>query len=388
MNPFKITYYDNSGLVRSFSIDAKDEADALRASPIPQHNIISIHVDYLSYLRFFSGGNKKIKLQKQSLYLQSIASIIDSGLSVRYAFENIFLGNSDFSFNELTFKNCENLSDFVTLINFHPSVISIASVADSTGDLVNSLEMASEFCDSLAKSEEEFMSSLIKSSIYIVLALIFLVGAPFIEGNILYEMVYVDKNPLPLNLASHLLIDSVKFYETYGWMIIVLIVVVFFNRSMLFEKVKNLWFFKLVHRLLCVNRSFVFLSVYRMMLFSGVTPIKIVHQMYGHAKGRDRLIYKKMIELLEQGVSIGNTIDTEEWSDEVLYSLKDSDTKTEESLEKTFNASRKSIMANQKDAGRDIGVVCIWTGMLSIAFVIAIIFIGFFIPIYAQRISF
>jgi type II secretory pathway component PulF len=248
--------------------------------------------------------------------------------------------------------------------------------------------MAAEFCDSLAVSEEEFVASVLKSSIYIFLAILFIVGAPFIEGAMLYEMVYIDKNPLPLNFASHLLIGAVGFYKTYGLFIIVVLIALFVTRSSCYERVKHWWFFSMIHRLICVNRSFVFISVYRMMLFSGVTPIKILHQMYSNAKGRDRRIYRKMIKFLDGGGSIDDALDEDEWIDEVFYTLQDSDKKTDSSLLKTFDAAKTSIMANQKDAGREIGNVCIWVGMLSVTFVILVIFIGFFVPIYAQRISF
>jgi type II secretory pathway component PulF len=387
MSFYKISYIDSAGEEQSFSVEAKDEGSAIDLAPIAEHLITNVSIDIFQYVSFFRNRKGKIKLRKQALYLQSVASIVDSGIAFRKAFEDIFLDNNEFKYDAIIFSKCETLSDFASTINFHPSVISIASLADKTGDVVGSLEMASDFCSSLARVEEEFMASLLKSSVYIILALLFFIGAPFIQGSMLYEMVYVDKSPLPLNLASHLLIESADFYRNYGIFIILLFFGMFINRARIFEKVKHLMFFRLIHKLICVNRSFLFVSVYKMMLFSGMTPIAIVRQMYDQAKGRDRGIYKKMIDRLAQGDDIGSTIDLSEWSNEVYYALNKSDQKTEAALSKTFDASKESIKANQLDVGHEIGKLCILMGMLSMSFVIVIVFLGFLVPIYSQRIN-
>lgn len=382
---YKIEFVDKTGTQRVEYLQGIDEDDALADFPIPKYNISDISTDLFGQFRDIDLLKPKLKLFQQSLLLQTVAGIIASGETVRRAFDALLAKSKSIKYDEEQYSKCESLEDFIALLDFHPAVKSIAAVGDRTGNYVDALESAADFVSTLATNQEEFKGSVKQAYIYSFVAIFFIIVAPFVQGNMLYEMVYVDEAPLTLNFASHLLINAVDFYKGYWHISLAIIVLAIIKWDTIYEVVKNWPGMKSIHSLRCINRSIVFIAIFRMLLQAGVPPVKIIGLLYSNAKGRDRLIYRDMHDLVTGGEEVVNTLIEEEWPEIMGFTLKDVDKKEPKTLNKTLLSARNTLSMSQKEAGKGIGSFASMLSMGIIFFVITVIFMGFYIPILSMQ---
>lgn len=297
-------------------------------------------------------------------FLRQLSILLKSGIDIKSAIEILHKQEKDIKLKESLLYIANNLDSGFTLgksfelTNRFPNlIISVVEAGESSSKLPESLEILAEYYDNERKNRDN-----IRNAMYYPLILLFVTGI-IVIGIVTfvlpkYASLFESYENLDLPLVTRILIDSVKFFKQYFFIlpIIILITLILLEFIRKNEKL-NIYMSKKVLNLPIVGNYIVnletqrFSGIFSLLIKSGVDlieTIEIASNTFSNKYLKTRVSKSK--EDILKGMHLSDALENIEELPYIFLSLikvGESTSKLEESMDISHNYY-KDLVSNQR----------------------------------------
>lgn len=330
----------------------------------------------------------KLSLPQQLLLMAQIATLVDSGASIKdgiieLAEETEFLSKH---LNDPRMKYAASISDYLEVFGVNDAVILLAKSGEETGRLSEALNNAVENIEQEMELKKATGSDLKMGVTYFFVGILSVLVLSLLLGGPAQQI--IDTPQLKHNAATEMIVNIKNFQTEQTWIFIASIVgIIFFFRYM-WKEVPNFRSFpgiKQLDELLRARRSANFLSAWMPLFASGLSAeqaLRLIHESY---RGEDKIAVESVLEGVSDGGTIPSSLSKAHWSASFVVGMRSFDSAHDEARAKLLERLKKMLLTEIHVTGKKFSGITLKLGMIAAVSTVMLIALGFYAPMLLSR---
>lgn len=376
---WQVRYIGQSGSIGSESINAETREQAITKCGQPAHIIQQVSIDHLGGLKALFKG-RQFPLVEQVLFLTTIASKLNSGKTIGKAVKES-VPYQRLKITDAQLEVCETPKDYLELLRFDGTAVLIADAGDKVGKLPAALYRAAKSLSDRVAVTKEFSKALRQGLIYSGLGLAFIIAIPLFAGSAINDFIVVQRIPLQLNGLSDLVMFLYRLYTQYFVLIFGALCACYLFRDKIWKSVRDLPLLRFVNDRIKISRGMDFVTSYHLLQASGFNNPQIFKFLEFRSKGLTHSLYIEASERLEEGRKLSDAFENPEWPDLIHQNLQGFEDQNPDGRDVVLQNLTDALKAYYFSYSEKITSTCSFVGFLLMLISIAMLAIGFYMPI-------
>jgi hypothetical protein len=192
---YKVQYIGLTGNIESESIPAFSPEDAIDILGIDKDQVTNVGVDYLKQLLAYI-PKPQIPIKDQAVILEHFSSSRMAGSVPRDSFYDLIPPEKIAKLDANKLAKCNSLSDFLVLLNFDSTTITLVKAGEEKNAEIDALQEASSLLMTEAEIKQKISGAVKKGKLQGMIGLlVILFGVPM-AGGLVASMI---ENRIPMN---------------------------------------------------------------------------------------------------------------------------------------------------------------------------------------------
>lgn len=330
----------------------------------------------------------KLPLPQQLLLVAQIATLVDSGASIKegimeLAEETDFLSRH---LNDPRMKYASSISDYLEIFGTNSAVILLAKSGEETGRLSEALNNAVENIEQEMELKKATGSDLKMGVTYLIVGFLSILVLSLLLGGPAQQI--IETPQLKANQATEIIVMIKNFQTEQTWLFLSLAVGLALAIRYLWKEVPD---FRRVpgvsalDDLLKARRSANFLAAWMPLFASGLSAeqaLRLIHDSY---TGDDKKAVEAVLDGVADGGTIPSSLSKEYWSSSFVVGMRSFDSAHDEARSKLLGRLKKMLLTEIHVTGKKFSGITLKVGMIAAVTTVMLIALGFYAPMLLSR---
>ena len=384
---FTIRYLDARGERTSLRVEATSSQEARFASRIPERRIIDVREDrFWRWLQKLETGSPGMK--NQAIFLQNLSSALSAGRPVRDSIESLVKQSKWIKVKQERLDRCDDLADFLRLLNFDKNSILLAETATRSGQYTQALRRASRYLIEKEQVGSEVDKELRVGFVYFICGLIFISALPFFMDYAIGEIKTAVGAKFTGNEITTVLLVWHEFLNVAWPYLIMVVPVLLYFKDIVLAWSKNLPLFSTYHYKKVLDRSQRFLNAYELLHEAGIVDSQALLAILEASEGEDRVVFQRIYARLAGAEDLATAFMQEEWPMALNDVMAVIPSVTSEEKKLMLSAVKETIHIEHVHITRVLAGVVSKAGFMMMLLAVLAAAIGFYVPLANMASSF
>jgi len=333
-------------------------------------------------------GSSKLKPAEQLLLVAQVATLVDSGANIARGIQEIAESTPFLKKHMLDprMEHAARISEYLEIFGVSENVILLVRSGEESGRLSEAVNVAVENIEQDIELRKATGADLKLGLTYLLAGTMSVLVLSLILGGPAQQI--IDVPQLKENGATRLIVDIREFLTEHTTIFLLLNVAAFAGIRYLWNEVpgfKMVWGIKHLDDLLKARRSANFLAAWMPLFFSGFGPDKSLSLIAKSYSGTARKAVESIIENVEQGSTIPQSLNDKYWSPSFIVGMKAFDSAHDEARRNLLVRIKNMLITEIFVTGKRFSSLALRIGMLSAVLTIFLIAAGFYAPMLLSR---
>ncbi|HBF06924.1 MAG TPA: hypothetical protein DHW71_04955 [Gammaproteobacteria bacterium] len=384
---FSVRYLDARGEPRVLQVEASSPQEARLRCRIPERRILDVkEKSFWRFLQKLETGTPGMK--NQAIFLQNLSSALAAGKPIRESIESLIKNSKWIKVKQERLDQCEDLSDFLRLLNFDKNSILLAETAQRSGQYTQALRRASRYLIEKEQIGSEVDKELRMGYVYLVCGFAFITMLPFFMSYAIEEIRQAVGAEFQGNEVTALLLGWHSILNSYWPVLVITAIAGFVYWEKLFVLLKNMPLMATYYYKKLLDRSQRFINAYELLHESGIVDTQALLAILEASEGEDRIVFQRIYARLAGAQDLATAFTEEDWPMALNDVMKVIPVVTLEEKQLMLSAVKETIHIEHVHVSRVLAGVVSKAGFFMMLLAVIASAIGFYVPLANMASSF
>lgn len=333
-------------------------------------------------------GTTKLAPPEQLLLVAQVATLVDSGADIARGIQEIAESTPFLRKHMLDprIEHASRISEYLEIFGTSENVNLLVRSGEQSGRLSEAVNMAVETIEQEIELRKATGADLKLGLTYLIAGTLSVLVLSLILGGPAQQI--IDMPQLKENDATRLIVNIRSFLVDYTLIFILLVAGTAFGIRSLWHNspfFKRVWGVKQLDDLLKARRSANFLSAWMPLFISGFSPDKSLRLIAKSNSGTNRVAVEKIIDGVEEGATIPQSLNDSFWSPSFIIGMKAFDSAHDEARKNLLVRIKGMLITEIFVTGKRFSSLALRIGMLAAVLTVFLIAAGFYAPMLLSR---
>lgn len=333
-------------------------------------------------------GSNKLKPAEQLLLVAQVATLVDSGANIARGIKEIADSTPFLKKHMLDprIEHASRISDYLEIFGADGNVVLLVRSGEESGRMSEAVNMAVENIEQDIELKKATSGDLKLGLTYLFAGVFSVLFLSLILGGPAQQI--IDVPQLKENDATRLIVQLRAMQTEHTIPFLLSVAALVFGIRHLWLEVptfRKIWGVRQLDELLKARRSANFLAAWMPLFASGFSPDKSLNLIAKNNTGSNRKAIETIMEGVEQGQTIPQSLDERYWSPSFIIGMKAFDTAHDEARKNLLARIKGMLITEIFVSGKRFSSLALRIGMIAAVFTIFLIAAGFYAPMLLSR---
>lgn len=333
-------------------------------------------------------GSNKLKPEEQLLLVAQVATLVDSGANITRGITEIaestpFLKKH---MQDPRIEHASRISDYLELFGVDGNVVLLVRSGEESGRMSQAINMAVENIEQDIELRKATSADLKLGLTYLIVGISSILLLSLILGGPAQQI--IDVPQLKDNSATRLIVQLRAMQTEHTFLFLMVIIGAVAGIRYLWNNVtafRSIWGVRQLDELLKARRSANFLAAWMPLFASGFSPDKSLKLIATNNSGTNKLAVESIMEGVEQGATIPQSLQAQYWSPSFIIGMKAFDAAHDEARHNLLVRIKGMLITEIFVTGKRFSKLALHIGMIAAVFTVFLIAAGFYAPMLLSR---
>ena len=333
-------------------------------------------------------SSNKLKPEEQLLLVAQVATLVDSGANITRGITEIaestpFLKKH---MQDPRIEHASRISDYLELFGVDGNVVLLVRSGEESGRMSQAINMAVENIEQDIELRKATSADLKLGLTYLIVGISSILLLSLILGGPAQQI--IDVPQLKDNSATRLIVQLRAMQTEHTFLFLMVIVGAVAGIRYLWNNVtafRSIWGVRQLDELLKARRSANFLAAWMPLFASGFSPDKSLKLIATNNSGTNKLAVESIMEGVEQGATIPQSLQAQYWSPSFIIGMKAFDAAHDEARHNLLVRIKGMLITEIFVTGKRFSKLALHIGMIAAVFTVFLIAAGFYAPMLLSR---
>lgn len=333
-------------------------------------------------------GSNNLKPAEQLLLVAQVATLVDSGANIAKGLMEIAQSTPFLKkyLQDPRIEHASRISEFLEIFGVDSNVVLLVRSGEESGRMSEAVNMAVENIEQDIELKKATSADLKLGLTYLTVGIFSVLLLSLILGGPAQQI--IDVPQLKENDATRFIVTLRAIQTEHTLLFLMFIAGIAAAIRYLWVDVmafRKIWGVRHLDDLLKARRSANFLAAWMPLFASGLSPDKSLDLIAKNNRGANRKAVESIIENVEQGATIPQSLQEEYWSPSFIIGMKAFDSAHDEARNKLLARIKAMLITEIFVTGKRFSSLALRIGMIAAVFTVFLIAAGFYAPMLLSR---
>ena len=333
-------------------------------------------------------GSNNLKPAEQLLLVAQVATLVDSGANIAKGLMEIAQSTPFLKkyLQDPRIEHASRISEFLEIFGVDSNVVLLVRSGEESGRMSEAVNMAVENIEQDIELKKATSADLKLGLTYLTVGILSVLLLSLILGGAAQQIIDVPQHKE--NDATRFIVTLRAIQTEHTLLFLMFIAGIAAAIRYLWVDVmafRKIWGVRHLDDLLKARRSANFLAAWMPLFASGLSPDKSLDLIAKNNRGANRKAVESIMESVEQGATIPQSLQEEYWSPSFIIGMKAFDSAHDEARNKLLARIKAMLITEIFVTGKRFSSLALRIGMIAAVFTVFLIAAGFYAPMLLSR---